>query len=105
MGEPDIQAARINRLIQRPRLLLSGTAPLNKLLILVANDEVAGIKYVRVLMDIAWLPSGVATRYFTLQKTIDVIHKISASQHIFLVAESEDVHSHFLVKGGVLSKR
>lgn len=45
-----------------------------------------------------------ATRYFTLQKTIDVIHKAAPRQHIFLVVETpQDALE--LVKGGVPIKR
>ena len=49
-------------------------------------------------------PTGVATRFFSLQKTIDVIGKASPRQKIFIVAETpEDVLT--LVKGGVPIKK
>ena len=49
-------------------------------------------------------PAGVATRFFSLQKTIDVIGKASPRQKIFIVAETpEDVLT--LVKGGVPIKK
>lgn len=48
--------------------------------------------------------AGVATRFFSLQKTIDVIGKASPRQKIFIVAETpEDVLT--LVKGGVPIKK
>ena len=51
------------------------------------------------LMDMA-APSGVQTRYFTLQKTIDIIHKANDKQKIFIICETpEDVLT--LVEGGV----
>jgi len=72
-------------------------------LILVANDKVAGDKVRQGLMDMA-ASNGVGTRYFTIQKTIDIIHKASASQKIFIIAENpQDVLK--LVEGGVPIKK
>ena len=103
MGEPDIKLARIDNRLIHGQVATQWNGTLGTNLILVANDEVAGNKMRQGLMDMA-APNGVATRYFTLQKTIDVIHKASASQHIFLVAENpEDVLT--LVKGGVPIKK
>ncbi len=103
MGEPDIKLARIDNRLIHGQVATQWNGTLGTNLILVANDEVAGNKMRQGLMDMA-APSGVATRYFTLQKTIDVIHKASESQHIFLVAENpEDVLT--LVKGGVPIKK
>jgi len=46
------------------------------------------------------LPDVVQTRYFTIQKTIDVIHKASPRQKIFLVVKTlQDALK--LVEGGV----
>ena len=72
-------------------------------LILVANDDVATNTMRQNLMKMA-APAGVATRFFSLQKTIDVIGKASPRQKIFIVAETpEDVLT--LVKGGVTIKK
>ncbi len=44
-------------------------------------------------------PNGVATRFWTLQKTIDTIHKAADRQKIFIICESpKDV---LKVEGGV----
>ena len=72
-------------------------------LILVANDKVAGDKMRQGLMDMA-APSGVATRYFTIEKTIEIIHKAADRQKIFIICEDpEDVLK--LVEGGVPIKK
>ena len=72
-------------------------------LILVANDKVASDKMRQGLMDMA-APNGVATRYFTIQKTIDVIHKAADRQKIFIICETpQDVLK--LVEGGVPIKK
>lgn len=103
MSEPNIVFARIdNRLIHgQVATQWNGTVGAN--LMLVANDEVAGNTMRQNLMDMA-APQGVATRYFSIQKTIEVIHKAAARQHIFLVIETpEDAVK--LVEGGVPIKK
>lgn len=68
-------------------------------LIVVVNDAVSEDTVQQNLMDIA-APKTMGTRYFSVQKTIDVIHKASDSQKIMLVVKTpQDVLS--LVKGGV----
>lgn len=68
-------------------------------LILVANDNVAGDEFRQSLMDMA-APSFCDTRYFTLEKTINVIHKANASQNIIIMCDDpSDVLT--LVEGGV----
>lgn len=72
-------------------------------LILVANDQVSTDKTRQGLMDMA-APNGVATRYFSIQKTIEIIHKAADRQKIFIVVETpEDALK--LVKGGVEIKK
>ena len=72
-------------------------------LILVANDEVAGNSLRQGLMNMA-APAYAAMRYWTVQKTIDTIHKASAKQLIFIVCENpQDVVK--LVEGGVPIKK
>ncbi len=72
-------------------------------LLLVANDEVAGNDMRKGLMDMA-APSYAQTRYWTIQKTIDTIHKASDKQKIFLICENpQDVLR--LVEGGVPVKK
>ena len=61
---------------------------------MVANDPVQ-----QSLMDMV-LPEGVQSRYFTIEKTINVIHKASDAQKIFLVVKTpQDALK--LVEGGV----
>jgi PTS system N-acetylgalactosamine-specific IIB component len=72
-------------------------------LILVANDKAANDTVQQNLMEMV-VPDSIATRFFTLQKTIDVIHKASESQHIFIVCKTpQDVLK--LVEGGVPIKK
>ena len=103
MAEPNILLTRIDNRLIHGQVATQWTSTIGANLILVANDEVAGNKMRQKLMDMA-APQGVATRYFSIQKTIDVIHKAAARQHIFLIVENpEDALR--LVKGGVPIKK
>jgi len=49
-------------------------------------------------------PAYAQTRFFTIEKTINIIHKASANQHIAIICESpQDVLK--LVEGGVPIKK
>lgn len=72
-------------------------------LLLVANDEVSTNPMRQGLMDMA-APNYATTRYWTIQKTIDTIHKASDKQKIFMICENpQDVLA--LVEGGVPIKK
>ncbi len=72
-------------------------------LLLVANEDVASNAMRQGLMDMA-APSYAQTRYWSIQKTIDTIHKASDKQKIFLICENpQDVLK--LVEGGVPIKK
>ena len=103
MAEPNILLTRIDNRLIHGQVATQWTSTIGANLIRVANDGVAGNKMRQKLMDMA-APQGVATRYFSVQKTIDVIHKAAARQHIFLIVENpEDALR--LVKGGVPIKK
>lgn len=103
MSEPNIILTRIDNRLIHGQVATQWNSTLQANLILVANDKVAGDKMRQGLMDMA-APAGVATRYFTIDKTIEVIHKASPKQRIFIVAENpEDVLK--MVKGGVPIKK
>lgn len=103
MAEPNIVLTRIDARLIHGQVATQWNSTLGTNLLLVANDEVAGNTMRQNLMKMA-APTGVQTRFFTLQKTIDVIHKAAARQKIFIIAESPaDVLA--LVRGGVPIKR
>lgn len=96
---PNIVLTRIDNRLLHGQVATQWTKVIGANLILVANDEVANNKMRQNLMDMA-APNGVATRYWTLQKTIDTIHKAADRQHIFIICENpQDVLT--LVEGGV----
>lgn len=96
---PNILLTRIDNRLIHGQVATQWTSSIGANLLLVANDNVANNPMRQGLMDMA-APTGVATRYFSLQKTIDIISKASDKQLIFIICESpEDVLT--LVKGGV----
>lgn len=103
MSEPNILLTRIDNRLIHGQVATQWNGTLGANLILVANDVVAGNKMRQGLMDMA-APAGVATRYFTLEKTMEIIHKASPKQKIFIICENpHDVLK--LVQGGVPIKK
>ncbi len=96
---PNILLTRIDNRLIHGQVGMTWVNWLGANLVLVADDILANDEVQQNLMDMA-LPNGVQSRYFTLQKTIDVIHKAASHQKIFLVCRTpQDVLT--LVEGGV----
>ena len=96
MAEPDIVLARIDNRLVHGQVGNSwvGASGAN-LIVVAANDAMQ-----KSLMKMTADSSGVGIRFFTLQKTIDVIAKASPRQHIFLVVKTpQDMRT--LIDGGV----
>lgn len=54
--------------------------------VIVANDAVSEDKIQQSLMKTV-IPSSIAIRFFSIQKVIDIIHKASPAQSIFIVVK------------------
>lgn len=103
MAEPNILLTRIDNRLIHGQVATQWNSTLGSNLILVANDEVSTNTMRQNLMKMA-APTGVQTRFFSIQKTIDVIHKASPAQKIFIVLDSpQDALK--LVEGGVPIKK
>ncbi len=99
MARPNILLTRIDNRLIHGQVGVTWVNHLGANLVVVANDKVANDEIQQNLMDMV-LPDVVSARYFSLQKTIDVIYKASPRQKIFLVVK--DVHDALaLKKGGV----
>ena len=101
LATPDIVFARTdNRLVHgQVGAAWVGSIP-NCNLIVVANDDPAADPMQQSLMKLTADSARVGIRFFTIQKTIAVIGKASARQHIFIVAKTPaDMRK--LVEGGV----
>ena len=100
---PNIVLTRIDYRLVHGQVATQWCGAIGANLILVANDEVAGNSLRQGLMNMA-APSYASMRYWTIQKTIDTIHKASAKQLIFIVCENpQDVVK--LVEGRVPNKK
>lgn len=96
---PDIRLTRIDNRLLHGQVAVTWSHYVGANLIVVVNDEVANDTVQQNLMDMA-APKTMGTRYFSVDKTIDIIHKASQSQHIMLVVKTpQDVLK--LVEGGV----
>jgi len=100
MAKPDIVLARIdNRLVHgQVGNAWAGASKAN--LIVVADDECANDEIQKSVMKMTADSVGIGIRFFTLQKTIDIIHKASTKQHIFLVCRTPE-NMRKLIEGGV----
>ncbi len=100
---PNIILTRIDNRLIHGQVATQWTGAIGANLLLVANDEVAGNKLRQGLMDMA-APSFAQTRYFTIDKTIEIIGKAAPHQKIFIIVENpQDVLR--LVEGGVPIKK
>ena len=100
---PNIVLTRIDNRLIHGQVATQWCTSIGANLILVANDDVATNSLRQGLMDMA-APAGVATRYWSIEKTIANIHRASDAQKIFIVCDSPtDVLK--LVKGGVPIKK
>lgn len=98
MNKPNIMMTRIDeRLIHGQGQIWIKTLGCNT--VLCVNDEVSNSPMQQTLMK-AVLPSSIAIRFFTVQKTIDVINKANPAQKIFIIIkDTKDALE--LIKGGV----
>ena len=99
MAEPNILLTRIDNRLIHGQVGMTWTNWLGANLVLVADDETAADPVQQNLMEMA-IAGNVGARFFTLQKTIDVIHKAASHQKIFLVVRTPQ-NALALVKGGV----
>lgn len=94
----NLVAVRVDdRLIHGQGLAWLTSLPINT--VVVVNDDVADSPMEQDLM-LTLVPSSVEARFFSVQKTIDVIHKAADRQKIFMIFKSlADVEK--CIDGGV----
>ena len=100
MAKNNILLTRIdNRLIHGQIVCLwAGSVGAN--LIVVAHDETAESQIEQSVMRMAASSLGFDTRFFTVQKTIDIIDKASSNQKILLICQNpHDLRR--IIEGGV----
>ncbi|MGL4561740.1 MAG: PTS system mannose/fructose/N-acetylgalactosamine-transporter subunit IIB [Brevinema sp.] len=96
---PNINLVRIDNRLIHGQVATSWIQHTKANLVLVANDDVSNNTMRQDLMSTI-VPSHIQVRFFSLQKTADIIHKASASQHIFIVVDNP-IDALWLKKNGV----
>lgn len=100
---PNINLLRIDNRLIHGQVATAWTNHSGSNLLLVANDSVAEDKMRQTLMNMA-APQGIQTRFFTIQKTIDIIDKASPKQFIALIVETP-TDALKLIQGGIKIKK
>ena len=96
---PNILLTRIDNRLIHGQVATQWNGSLGANLILVANDAISEDTMRQQLLNMA-APAEVQTRFFSIKKTIEVIHKASERQKIFLLVDNP-VDALRLVEGGV----
>jgi PTS system galactosamine-specific IIB component len=100
MGTPNILLTRIDNRLVHGQVGVTWTTSLGANLIVVVDDEVAKESLQQQLMAVVAESSGAGIRFFTIEKTINVIHKATPAQKIFIVCKTPEV-ARKLIDGGV----
>lgn len=100
MGTPNILLTRIDNRLVHGQVGVTWTMTLGANLIIVADDLVAEDNLQQQLMGVTAKSSGAGIRFFTLQKTIDIINKAADHQKIFIVVRTP-AEARKLIEGGV----
>lgn len=97
---PNILLTRIDNRLIHGQVGVTWTMTLGANLILVADDETSENQLMQQLMATTAKSSGAGVRFFSIQKTIDIIHKAADRQKIFIVCKTPK-QVRLLLEGGV----
>ena len=84
----NILMTRIDNRLVHGQVGVTWTRAVKANLIVVANDDAANDELQQKLMATTADSSGADIRFFTIEKTINVINKAADRQHIFLVVKN-----------------
>ena len=99
----NILLARIDNRLVHGQIVCLWAGAVGANLIVVADDETAENEIETSVMKMAASSLGYDTRFFTIQKTIDIIDKASDDQHILLICQTpKDLRR--VIEGGVKIK-
>lgn len=100
MADPNIVLVRIDNRLVHGQVGCQWVGIANPNLIVVADDEAASDPIQQSLMKMTADSMGVGIRFFTVQKTIDIIHNASPKQRIFIVVRTP-AQARTLIENGV----
>ncbi|MCL2322562.1 MAG: PTS galactosamine transporter subunit IIB [Oscillospiraceae bacterium] len=91
MAKPNILLTRIDNRLIHGQVGVTWVSTIGANLIVVVDDEVANEPLQQKLMEVVAESSNAGVRFFTIQKTINVIRKAASSQKIFIVCRTPEV--------------
>lgn len=100
MSKPNILLTRIDNRLVHGQVGVIWTSSIGANLLLVANDDVAKDPLQQKLMQSTSESSGAQIRFFSIQKTINIISKAAPRQKIFIIVKTP-ADAVKLVEGGV----
>ncbi len=100
MAKNNILLTRIDNRLVHGQIVCLWAGAVGANLIVVAHDETAENQIEQSVMRMAASSLGYDTRFFTVQKTIDIIDKASSDQKILLICQNpHDLRR--IIEGGV----
>ena len=100
MAKNNILLTRIDNRLVHGQIVCLWAGAVGANLIVVAHDETAENQVEQSVMRMAASSLGYDTRFFTVQKTIDIIDKASSDQKILLICQNpHDLRR--IIEGGV----
>ena len=84
---PNIVLSRIDERLVHGQVGVQWVGFADANIVVVANDEVANDEIQQNLMEMV-IADGISIRFWTLQKTIETIHKANDKQRILLVCKT-----------------
>lgn len=100
MNSPNILLTRIDNRLVHGQVGVTWTSTIGANLLVVVDDEVAGDDIQQKLMGMTADTYGFGIRFFSIEKTINVIGKAAPHQKIFLICRTPATVRK-LVEGGV----
>ena len=88
---PNILLTRVDNRLVHGQVGVTWVKSLGANLIVVVDDVAANSDVEKQLMEVVAKSSGVGIRFFTVDHTIDIIHKASPNQKIFIVCKTPEV--------------
>lgn len=104
MSEPNIILTRIDNRLVHGQVGNVWVSSLNCNLIVVVDDKAAADPIQQSVMKMTAQAAQVGIRFFTIEKTIDIIGKAKPSQKIFLIARNPAT-VRALIEGGIAIHR
>ena len=97
---PNILLTRVDNRLVHGQVGVTWVKSLGANLIVVVDDVAANSDVEKQLMEVVAKSSGVGIRFFTIEHTINIIHKASPNQKILIVCKTPETVKK-LVDGGV----